>query len=976
MVGLKVVLGIGLAVIWVSAARGDTAHSQVIALSGKGQDYEAVELYERDLAGQEVPVEVLRAIAGSYWRLRRFDTARALYRQVMQQQPGLAGLAGVEAPSPDTATDVGETPAEPEKGMRAPEVVPEDADEVGSPVRAARTAAFQAELDGLRTAYLALEEDRERQRQSVEARIMELMVRTEESIQEMDELQNELEEARKQRTAAEQAKSELSDEWMAEQVRVKAEIADLEKSLEATQAAKQAIEDETAARVESLEAQLVSVRQAKAESEQAAAAKVSELEESLVVVRSNLESLTQGAKAREEALQQRLEATSEREAVLTERLTAAREAVVAEREEARAQVSKLEERAQDLAHQLDTERIAARTRREEYLEAEGRLQLALAEQKAQVVSLQAEVAQARDEAMQVGQQRAQLEETLVAERAAYAAAEQETLAIQGNLESRLAEEEDRVNRLASELKVLQEQAQLLEEQAHERFAELEKERDEGMTAFRQAHAAMEEMESHMAAREAQWQEERAQRELAQHELQETLQAERNRFADTLAEMRQRESELERALGAQQASSEKAMADAAAQLEGLEQALAERDAKVAELLEELSESSLQLALQEIALMEEDFARMEAQRVEEQRHLQERIAELERVYIEEESVRTALESSLVSERERRETLEGEAEERDAALAHAHAQLAEATAALNRQYDALRKQLEGGGIAVRVTEDDAQPEGLVPLIGRIEAAAESATLEVMELRTQFDAERQALSRALASLQAERDNLAAELESVVAQAAREQAAQRKEHEARLASLVADQAQQQEALRAEVARMERALTGAQALAAGLQSDMETQREEQLRVLRITRESAEELNQRIAALEAGVPASSPAFPAANGKEPAPADDSLLRAIEAALEAGERQQAIDLYEARDQERPVSRAVLMRMGNAYRALARYQDAYALFSELLARDPNSLYAEQKVVMTLFDMGEYDKALDRLTGYEQPASEVIEEK
>jgi hypothetical protein len=42
------------------------------------------------------------------------------------------------------------------------------------------------------------------------------------------------------------------------------------------------------------------------------------------------------------------------------------------------------------------------------------------------------------------------------------------------------------------------------------------------------------------------------------------------------------------------------------------------------------------------------------------------------------------------------------------------------------------------------------------------------------------------------------------------------------------------------------------------------------------------------------------------------------------------------------------------------------------MLERDPDDLYADRKVVMTLFDMGRYDQALDRLAGPGQPTEKA----
>jgi len=993
MGAVRKVLVIVIGMVLALPVQGESVQHQVLALAAAGDDYEAVALYEREFSGKEdVPQDVLRAVAGSYWRLRQFDVARDLYRRIMQQQPSLAGLSGVVAvPQADAASGTNALSAVPEKG--APEAaeireaeaaanpMPSEQVTTASEERQNRSSAFQAELDALRQTYVELEADRERQRQSVESRIMELMVRTQESVEEMASLQNALAQARAERTAAEEAVVAVKAGQQEEQERLTARITDLEQALVTARADSAARETQAAGRITALEADLAVAATAAKEAETQAAT----LEATLTAVRDELATARERAAAQEDTLAQRIAEGQAREMALADRLVAAQEAAAAADEAARAGIAEWEERVADLTHQLDTERIAARARREEHLDAEARLQATLSGQRAEVVRLQDALTAAQEAAEAAAGQQAALEKTLVSERAAYQQAQQEAQAQQAALATRLAEEEERVNRLAGELKQLQEQAQVIEAQAHARFAELEQERDAHADALEQAHAAQQQQQQAAREREAQWQAERTQLLAAQAALQDELQQERQAFAETEAQLRGRVAELENDLAVQQEQSAAALAAAEAQRREWEEALAARDAQIAELLEAMSQSSIQLALQEIALMEEDFARQEGERMAERQALEQRIAALESASREGDSEREALVSSLQAEREVRAQLEAQAVERGAELARAQAMLDEATAALNRQYDALRKQLEVSGVAVRVTAEDPEQEGLVPLIDRIEAATESATLEVRELRSSFDAERAALAGALATVQSERDALAGQLDQVVAQSAQAQSEQKEAYEARLKKVTAQQAAERAQLQAQVNRMERALAGAQALAAGLQASMEAQRQEQLHVLRVTRDSTAALNRRIAALESGVPAGAtteeiPTGPSSTGggaKSSSEGTDSLLVAIQAALADGNREQAIAVYTNRDPATPVSQAVLLHIGNAYREQSRYQEAYALFSELLARDPGNLYAEQKVVMTLFDMGEYDKALDRLAGYEEtPAADGHQEK
>ena len=75
-------------------------------------------------------------------------------------------------------------------------------------------------------------------------------------------------------------------------------------------------------------------------------------------------------------------------------------------------------------------------------------------------------------------------------------------------------------------------------------------------------------------------------------------------------------------------------------------------------------------------------------------------------------------------------------------------------------------------------------------------------------------------------------------------------------------------------------------------------------------------------------------------------------------------AITQFESLPEESVKPAALLKTVANLYRERRSYAKAYDMYEEILDRDPGNLYAERKLVMTLFDMGRYDEALERLAG------------
>lgn len=121
----------------VSALAQQDAPERILALVADGQDAEAVALYESAVDPDTASLDVLRAVAGSYWRLRRFEVARGLYRRIIQHEPALAGLVGSESPPPSVASSTSAPAESPVVALPAAEEPPVSAqDETDIPEEA------------------------------------------------------------------------------------------------------------------------------------------------------------------------------------------------------------------------------------------------------------------------------------------------------------------------------------------------------------------------------------------------------------------------------------------------------------------------------------------------------------------------------------------------------------------------------------------------------------------------------------------------------------------------------------------------------------------------------------------------------------------------------------------------------------------------------------------------------------------------
>lgn len=195
----------------VLAGADEDAQECILKLAREGSNLEVIALYEKLADSDSLPVDVLRATAGSYWRERRFAEARQLYKRIMDRQPNLQSLgdgrqgkvppagdaeavatggeAVVESPADAVPAPVPDEPAAP-VAADAGQAVP--APEVPAPAAVPADGALPNELESLKAAYRELETSRDAQRRETEARIAGLMVMAEARSVEMDALRQQL----------------------------------------------------------------------------------------------------------------------------------------------------------------------------------------------------------------------------------------------------------------------------------------------------------------------------------------------------------------------------------------------------------------------------------------------------------------------------------------------------------------------------------------------------------------------------------------------------------------------------------------------------------------------------------------------------------------------------------------------------------------------------------------------------------------
>jgi predicted nucleic acid-binding Zn-ribbon protein len=127
---VSVILRVALLVnmsLFARVVRGgnDKDESGILSLAHSGQNAEAIAAYEALPDRDQVDVDVLRAVAGAYWRERRFEEARVLYRTIMKRQSNLNSLG----PNDAVASEGSDMEAGEDQ-----DATPQGADEVDEPV--------------------------------------------------------------------------------------------------------------------------------------------------------------------------------------------------------------------------------------------------------------------------------------------------------------------------------------------------------------------------------------------------------------------------------------------------------------------------------------------------------------------------------------------------------------------------------------------------------------------------------------------------------------------------------------------------------------------------------------------------------------------------------------------------------------------------------------------------------------------------
>ncbi len=397
-------------------------------------------------------------------------------------------------------------------------------------------------------------------------------------------------------------------------------------------------------------------------------------------------------------------------------------------------------------------------------------------------------------------------------------------------------------------------------------------------------------------------------------------------------------------------------------------LAEREQDLIDPLTVVTQSTMELALEEIERLESEYASLDEASKQRQAALQSQIADLQ---ARGDAAGTALEETAQArehERQERLALGARYASQSDELERTRALLDEAAAALSRQYDALREQVQGG-VTVRLepAQDEASvatvfpdlSSDLSPLIVRLEAATASAMAEVVQLRLQIEQERAVFDEASSEATVERQVLKADLEALTKRIAGMEVA----HAQELALLQEDYARQVDGLTGEIVAIRAVLVARTRALEAIENDLDAERDSTMRLLALAQESEALLGERIRQLESQLSKAEDRMQAVPAREGAAAAPSRAQEILDMLPA-DPLGAVALFEAFPPEADAPVAILKAMGNLYREQKRYEQALRLFERWLEKQPGDLYAERKLVMTLFDMGRYDQALDRLAG------------
>ncbi len=435
-------------------------------------------------------------------------------------------------------------------------------------------------------------------------------------------------------------------------------------------------------------------------------------------------------------------------------------------------------------------------------------------------------------------------------------------------------------------------------------------------------------------------------------------------------------------------------------------------RAAEAIDAAEQTALGSALKEIDALEQEYAMLDASARRRQKSLLARIDALEQASVTGESDLAEARRQLEIERALRKAMEAQGEKRDGSLLEANRVLASAAEKMALQFDAIRAQMRGES-ELKLRDHAEKPADLAPLIGRLEEATESATVEVKELQRllaeereqhaatkaqsekdiaalkrtievltqELDAERAASAKLELQLRAEMAQKLTELRSageareaeLLASAAEREAALQKKIDETEAAVRAEAEQRQVELKAaheaavaslgeEIKAAVTELQNVKQQLAGQQKAYETLVVDTGDVELLLRERIRDLEQAFA-LPTSVDA---AATRADGAGDTELDDQVDALYQSIIDTASKDKALAIaqFESLPEESVKPPILLKTIANLYRAKRNYAKAYDLYEEMLARAPGDLYAERKLVMTLFDMGRYDEALERLAG------------
>jgi hypothetical protein len=392
--------------------------------------------------------------------------------------------------------------------------------------------------------------------------------------------------------------------------------------------------------------------------------------------------------------------------------------------------------------------------------------------------------------------------------------------------------------------------------------------------------------------------------------------------------------------------------------------------------DMEESALRSALSEIDTLEREYADLDASAAKRQHELLMRIDTLEQASVTSGTELAETHKFLEMERSLRIAMEAQGEKRDEALLTANRVLAEAAQNMAVHFDSIRSQMSGKG-ELRIHDDSKRPTDLAPLIGKLEDATESAATEVKALRDLLREEQELheltkvqSAEEIADLRHTVELLKQDIDALKAAAVERESELRAETDRRIAEVTAEGAEREAALQKTISELgEKIILSAGAL---------EQAKENLAGEQASHEEAmaaagaleQTLRERLRDLELAfsLPSSTDAAPSDSGDSTGNAElDSKVQDLYGSiLKTAKRDKnlAIVQFESlpADAEKPLE--LLKPIANLYREKQRYAIAYSLYEEVLARDPGNLFAERKLVMTLFDMGRYDEALERLAG------------